>query len=75
MSFLKTLEKKKKDPVAKNCAYGCADGCPKDRQKGDTNGCASWESGDSFCNLSKENCKSCKTKKYGHGKLADGQVV
>ena len=55
------------DPVRKNCAYGCKDGCPRDRVKGDTNGCASWESGNSFCNLSAENCESCRTEEFGRG--------
>ena len=72
MSFLEVIEKAPEVkvqgfPVAKNCAYGCSDGCPRHRMPGDTNGCAAWESGDSFCNLSRENCESCRTRDYGRG--------
>ena len=76
LAWLKDVEDKaarakaayKGDPVAKNCAFGCDNGkCPKNRKPGDTNGCAAWESGDSYCNLSKQNCNSCKTKRYGRG--------
>ena len=74
-----TYTKVESDPTSKNCAYGCPDGCPL-RRKGETpgpkdGGCASYESGNSWCNLSAENCERCKTKDYGKGEWCPAEQI
>ena len=46
-------------------------GCSEPSREG-TCSCETWETGDTWCDASEDNCHSCKTKKYGRGTWCPG---